>query len=69
MKQEVQRAKVRYLEPLDGAETYSAKMIFDALGSYLLDEYSVILRLQRYQPNVSRIAFIIIGVLILLGKF
>lgn len=58
MQQEVKRAQVRELEPLDFTVTDSFKMFLDAIGRDLLNQHRIIFRLESYQSDVRGIALI-----------
>src|SRR5262245_42659131 len=58
MQQKIERVQIRQFVALDLAFTDSGEVSFDALGGDLADEDRVMLRFERDQADVGRVAFV-----------
>ena len=58
MQQKIERVEVRKLKALDGSETDPLKMVFHRVGSDVLSQERVVLRLKGNESHIPRIALI-----------
>src|SRR5215475_915240 len=58
MQQEIERVQIRQLVAFDLALADSGEVSFDALRGDFADEYRVMLRFERDQSDVGRVAFV-----------
>ena len=58
MQYEVEGVEIRQLVPFHGTLTEFGEVPLHALGGYLFDEYRVVVRLTRDQPDIDRVSFV-----------